>query len=234
MRFDDGCGRYVLQIKAKDLKKHYNLAQEPPEIDQSFDVRPGQTLPIVIEPHDGERRAEQMKWGLIPTWSKDPKIGYKLFNARDDNLFSSGVWRGVIVNKRALVPANGYFEWTKPPKDSKEPKRKFYFKPKQMDIFSFAGVWSSWKDAEDKEWMTYSIITTEPNEEAKKIHNRMPVILHQDDEASWLDASKTDRSDIEPLLHPFDDNGLEIFEVSSETRDYEPSDERIITPLNSQ
>src|ERR1043166_1104820 len=111
MSFDDGCGRTVLRMKAKDLQKYYNLAKEPPEIPTSYDVSPGQTIPIVIDPGEG-RDLEMARWGLIPVWSKDPKIGYRLFNARDDNVFTSPVWRNVILRKRALIPASGFFEWT--------------------------------------------------------------------------------------------------------------------------
>lgn len=234
MRFDDGCGRMVLRVKAKDLQKHYNLANTPPEIEPSFDVSPGQTVPIVIDPELGEHKLEMAKWGLIPFWSKDPKVGYKLFNARDDNIFNSPVWRGVILRKRALVPATGFYEWTKPEKGSKEPKKKFYFKPKQQDLFSIAGVWETWKDVEDKKWMTFSLITTEANKEMRPIHNRMPVILHPEDEPKWLESSRTKREDIEPFLRPLEDNSLEVVEVSSDAKAYEYNDERRIAPLNSR
>lgn len=234
MVFDDGCGRYGADYNPHDFMRRYDLPKVPKGIRPSYDVKPGHTMPIIIESQDGERNAEMMKWGLIPTWSKDPKIGYKLFNARDDRVFSSPVWRSVILKKRALIPATLYFEWTKPPKGSKEPKRKFLFRPKQLDIFSFAGVWDSWKDAEGKEWMTYSIITTEPNKEARKIHDRMPVILHPEDEPKWLEPSRTERKDIEPFLRPLEDNGLEVVEVSSDVNNLEYDDKTRIAALNSQ
>jgi putative SOS response-associated peptidase YedK len=234
MRYDDGCGRYGLKVSPEEMAKRYNLAKIPPVIPVSYDISPGQTLPVVTASDDGKPQAEMMKWGLIPSWSKDPKMGYRLFNARDDNLFKSPIWRGVILRKRALVPATGFFEWTKPEKESKKPKQKYYFHPKQLDIFSFAGVWDTWHDVEGKEWKTYSIITTEPNKEMRSIHNRMPVILHQEDESSWLEPSRTKREDIEPYLHPLEDNGLEVVEVSSDVRDLEYNDERRIAALNSQ
>ena len=233
MRFDDGCGRMVLKVKAKDLQKYYNLARTPADIPPSFDVSPGQTIPIVIDPEDGERGLEMAKWGLIPLWSKDPKIGYRLFNARDDSVFKSSVWRP-IYKKRALIPTTGFFEWTKPEKGSKEPKRKYFFRPKQQDLFSFAGIWETWKDVEGKEWKTCTIITTEANKEMRPIHNRMPVILHQEDEASWTDPSRATRDDIEPLLRPYEDNGLEVREVSNDHKAFEYNDERRIAELNSQ
>lgn len=233
MQYDDGCGRYTLKVKSGELQKRYNLAKQPKDATSSFDVKPGHTLPVIRATDDGTPHLEMMRWGLVPSWSKDPKIGYKTFNARDDKVFSSGMWRSVY-KKRVLVPATGYFEWTKPEKGSDIPKQKFFFRPKQLEVFSFAGFYDVWKDVENKDWMTYTLITTEPNKEARAIHDRMPVILHPEDEASWIEPSHTDRSDIEPLLRPWEDNGLEIYEVSSDVTEWEYDDPRRIASLNSQ
>lgn len=234
MKYDDGCGRYTLKVKAGDLKKRYNLAKVPSDIPASYDVKPGQTLPVIATSEDGKPQLEMMKWGLIPSWwKKDTKIAFSTFNARDDTVFKSGMWRSVY-RRRALIPATGYFEWTKPSKESDVPKQKFYFHPKQLDIFSFAGFYDVWKDVEDKEWKTYTLITTEPNKEARAIHDRMPVILHPEDEPKWLEPSNLTRDSIEPLLRPFEDNGLEIYEVSSDAKAFEYDDENRIAQLNSR
>lgn len=234
MKYDDGCGRYTLSVKSKDLQKRYNLAKEPKGIPQSYDIKPTHTMPVVTASEDGKPQLEMMKWGLIPSWwKKDAKISFSTFNARDDAVFTSGMWRS-IYRRRALIPATGYFEWTKPPKDSDIEKQKFFFRPKQLDIFSFAGFYDIWKDVEDKEWKTYTLITTEPNKEARAIHDRMPVILHQEDETSWLEPSRVKREDIEPFLHPLEDKGLEIFEVSRDVTDWAYDDERRIAALKSQ
>jgi putative SOS response-associated peptidase YedK len=234
MKYDDGCGRYALKTDPKTLGKRYNLAQVSQNFNESFDVSPGQTLPVVKSSKSGKRELDMMKWGLIPSWSKDPKMGYRLFNARDDNLFKSPIWRGVILRQRALIPATGFFEWTKPEKGTKQPKQKFYIHPKQVDIFSFAGVWETWHDVEGKEWQTYSIITTEPNKEMRSVHNRMPVILHQEDESAWLEPSRSKREDIEPFLRPLEDNALEVVEVSSDVSAWEYNDEHRIEPVVRQ
>ena len=232
MKYDDGCGRYTLSVKSQDLKKRYNLAKVPSEITKSFDVRPAQTLPVIIQSEDGKPELEMMKWGLIPNWwKKNAQMTFSTFNARDDKVFTSGLWRS-IYKRRALIPATGYFEWTKPPKPSD--KQKFYFHPKQLDIFSFAGFYDIWRDVEDKEWMTYTLITTEPNKEARAIHDRMPVILHPEDEPKWLEPSRTKREDIEPFLHPLEDKGLDIYEVSSDAKAYEYNDEGRIAPVSSR
>ncbi len=234
MQYDDGCGRYTLDASAGALKKRYNLATKPPDFHPSLNISPGNTMPVIVADENGKPKLKTMKWGLIPVWAKDPKMGYRLFNARDDHLFSSGIWKQVIYKKRVLVPATGFFEWTKPDKASRQAKQKFYFHPRQIDIFSFAGVWSSWKDSEGKEIKTYSLITTEPNKEMRSVHDRMPVILHPEDESSWLESSNVTRDDIEPLLRPLEDNGLEVYEVNNDTKGIEFNDKALIAPLNSQ
>lgn len=233
MLFDDGCGRYTLSVKAGDLKKRYNLAKVPKDIPASYDVKPGQTLPVITDDENTKPQLEMMKWGLVPFWAKDPKIGYSTFNARDDSVFTKPMWRS-IYRKRALIPATGYFEWTKPTKESGDPKQKYFFRPKNLDIFSFAGFYDVWKDVANHEWKTYTLITTEPNKEASAIHDRMPVILRPEDEASWLEPSRVKREDLEPFLYPLEDNGLEVVEVSSDVSDWAYDDERRIAALNSQ
>lgn len=225
MDFDDGCGRYGLKASPKALQDHYNLANPPKELPISFNVSPAQTMPVVIAGEDGKPRLEMMKWGFHLEPKNRPKM--LLFNTRDDNAFK-GFWKSMILKRRALIPATGYFEWTKGTS-----KKKFYFHPKQLELFSFAGVWSTWKDVDGKEVATYSIITTEPNKEAKSVHNRMPVILHPEDEPKWLEPSKTSEEDIVPFLHPFEDNGLVIDEVSGKTTAFAYNDERLIAPVNS-
>ncbi len=229
------CGRYTLHKKLGEIAKRYNLAitKVPKDIHPNYNVAPGQRMPVIIK-DDGGEKVEIMKWGLIPVWAKDPRIGYKLINARDDTIFEKPMWRSVILKKRCLIPADGFFEWKKIPEGSKVRKQPFYIHPKQDELFSFAGVWESWKDVEGLEWKTYSIITTEPNKEMRSVHNRMPVILHQEDEASWLNPSHNDRGSIEPLLRPWEDNGLEMFEVSSDVNATKNNEEKLLYPVNSQ
>lgn len=226
------CGRYTLHKKVDELAERFNIAKVPEGLHANYNVAPGQIMPVITEAEDGKRELELMKWGLIPFWAKDPKIGYKLINARAETLFDKPMWRNVINKKRLLIPADGFYEW-KRPTDTKGTKKPFYIHPKQIDLFSFAGVWETWKDVEGLEWKTYSIITTEPNKEMASVHNRMPVILHQDDESSWLSAShNNDRGAIEALLRPWEDDGLDMYEVSSDVNSTRNNDEKLIVPLS--
>lgn len=225
------CGRYTLQTKAEDLAKRYNLARFPHNIHENFNVAPGQQMPIIVN-KAGEPTLEIMQWGLVPKWSKDPRIGYKLINARDDTIFDKPIWRNVILKQRCLIPATGFYEWQRQNTNNKVQKQPFYIHPQKIKLFSFAGVWETYKDNNDQEHMTYSIITTEPNIEMAAIHNRMPVILHPEDEPKWLESSPVTRSSLEPLLRPFEDNKLEIYKVSEDVNSPRNNDERLIYALD--
>jgi len=225
------CGRYTLYKKVDELAERYNLASVPADIHANYNVAPGQIMPVIVE-DEGGKRLELMKWGLIPFWAKDPKIGYKLINARDDTIFEKPIWRNVILKKRALIPADGFYEWQKP-NDPKGRKQPYFIHPKQVDLFSFAGVWETWKDVEGLEWKSYSIITTDPNKEMSGVHNRMPVILHPEDEASWLQPSRVTRDDIEPLLRPYEDNGLEIYKVSDDVNSTKNNDKHLVYSMDN-
>ncbi len=223
------CGRYTLHKKADDLLKRYNIAQPKVEDQSNYNAAPGQLMPVVVATENGTS-LQMMKWGLVPVWAKDPRIGYKLINARAETIFEKPMWRSVIRKKRCLIPADGFYEWKRTPKGTKGPKQPFYIHPKQVDLFSFAGVWETWKDSDNKEWNSYSIITTEPNKEMSDVHDRMPVILHPEDEASWLEPSQ-DQSGIESLLHPFEDGGLELYKVSEDVNSAKNNDEHLIEAI---
>jgi putative SOS response-associated peptidase YedK len=224
------CGRYTLHQKAKILVDRFDAQPIKEELRDNYNVAPGQFMPVVVN-QEGKTKLELMKWGLVPFWAKDPKIGYKLINARSETLFEKPMWRNVIKKKRCLIPADGFYEWKRVKEDNKEVKHPFYIHPKQEDLFSFAGVWESWKDVEGLEWKTYSIITTEPNKEMASVHNRMPVILHREDEASWLEPSLDLKEDIEPFLQPYEDGGLKMYEVSSNVNSPKNNNSELIYEL---
>lgn len=214
------CGRYALYDT--DILGNRFKVEVGYDIKPNYNAAPSQTMPVVTE-----NGLELMRWGLIPKWAKDEKIGYKLINARSESVFEKPMWKGVITQKRCLIPANGFYEWQKRD-DGKQP---FFIHTKDNGIFSFAGIWETWKH-DGTEWNTYSILTTEPNKEMTAIHNRMPVILHEDDEAQWLAADT--REDIEALLNPYEDNGLETYAVSKDVNVVSNNSGELFLPLNSK
>lgn len=219
------CGRYSL-AKPDELKSRYNLPKVPRDLHANLNVAPSLTMPIIID-HEGIN-LELMRWG-IPRFIGPDKVK-DVFNTRADKAFGS--WKKMTMSQRVLVPATGFYEW----KATSNGKQRYFIRPKGIEIFSFAGVWNAWEDKETKELIhTYSIITTEPNKEMSDVHNRMPVILHQEDESAWLSPSNdNDRNTIEALLRPFDDNGLELYEDDRDLKVARDNDEYLVYPLNSQ
>lgn len=214
------CGRYTLYT-TDELEERYRV-EVAEAIRPNYNVAPSQMMPVVT--NEG---LEVMRWGLIPRWAKDEKIGYKLINARSETVFEKPMWKGIIKRNRCLVPANGFYEWQK--RDGG--KQPFYIHFPDEHIFSFAGIWETWLH-EGKDWHTYSILTTSPNEEMESIHDRMPVILHPEDEAQWLAADTEE--DIQVLLVPLEDGELETYEVTPEVNTVRVNDETLIRPMNSE
>ena len=222
------CGRYTLNANADDVAKRFNLANKAHDIKPNYNVAPTQTMPVITLGDDGKPHAEHMKWGIPRVLGKD--IVKELINTRADKAFG-GFWRKTVMNHRCLVPATGFYEWKK----SKDGKIPFFIHPRDDELFAFAGIWSVWKDLDGKEINTYSIMTTEPNKEMKSVHDRMPVILHKEDEASWIAPTHDDdRGVIETLLRPYEDNGLEMFEVSRDVNIVRNNYGELLTPINSQ
>ena len=220
------CGRYTFSHE-EQLAKRFDLKSVPKNVRPNYNVAPTQTMPVITQDEKG-RELEEMRWG-IPRFI-GPGKEKDVFNTRSDKAFGS--WKKMVLTQRLIVPASGFYEW-KRLKDSKQP---YFIHPKNTELFSFAGIWNLWENKETGEKIkVYSIITTEPNKEMSGIHNRMPVILHQDDESSWLSPSNdNDRSAIEALLRPYEDNGLEMYEVSSDVNVTRNNEQKLMYPMNSQ
>lgn len=225
------CGRYTL-YDTTELPKRYQLVEQPLiHVDNNYNVAPGQFMPVVINGASGHELV-LMKWGFIPHWSKDIKIGYKLINARAESVFEKPMWRNSAQHYRCLVPARGFYEWKK--LNDGKTKQPFYIHPKNIEIFSFAGLWSIWKDVEGREIRSFTILTTEPNKEMSTVHDRMPVILHPDEEDAWLDDTLTEPAEIEQFLRPLHDGGLEMYKVSTDVNITKNNENTLIYPLNSK
>lgn len=199
------CGRY--ELTDPKLEAKFKAYSEGFDIHPNFNVAPTQVMPVVVADEKG-RQLELMHWGIPRMIGKD-KVK-EIINTRSDKAFER-FWGNTVLHRRCLVPATGFFEW-KTDKDGKQP---FYIHPTDQELFAFAGIWSEWTSKEGEKMKTYSIMTTEPNKVMVDIHNRMPVILHEEDYDAWL-TPEDDRNVIEPLLRPYEDNNLEAYEVSKE------------------
>ncbi len=215
------CGRYTLNKKPADIAKRYHVDKVPKDIRPNYNVSPSQIMPVITEDKAGKRHVELMKWGIPRSLGKD--LVKELINTRADKAFGP-FWKRTVLNQRCLIPATSFFEW----KTSKDGKTPFIIHPKKIDLYSFAGIWDTWKSQDGQEIKTYSIMTTEPNKEMKTVHDRMPVILHPEDEADWIEPSNIEPDKLGKLLFPFEDNGLEIYEGSKDINNPRNNDIRLL------
>lgn len=226
------CGRYGFD-QTDNFGERFGVNLNTGKIAPNYNAAPGQYLPVIRQTEKG-RVIEVMKWGLVPTWAKDVNIGYKMINARSETVFDKNSWRGPVKHHRCLVPANFFYEWDKVMSDGKTVKQPYLIKPKDQELFAFAGIYDTWHDANGNELWSFSILTTSANKDMAQIHDREPVILKQQEEAIWLDASVQNRDSIKELLVKYPDGGFEMFEVSRDVNTVKNNDEKLIHPTNSK
>ena len=175
-----------------------------------FNIAPGQETLTVVS--DGSRNnALYMRWGLIPSWAKDPSAGSRMINARAETIDARPAFRNAFERRRCLVLADGFYEWMKVGR-RRTPVRVIL---RSGEPFAFAGLWETWMSPEDVVVASCSIVTTTPNAVLKPIHNRMPVILPREAESLWLDTSRASPDELRRLLAPYPAADMEAYEVSS-------------------
>ncbi len=217
------CGRYQLSVKEKDITVRFHVDVYEKLYRPSYNCAPSQALPVISNDNPGVMSL--YKWGLIPFWAKDPKIGYKLINAKAETINEKPSFRNSFRRKRCMVLCNGFYEWRKNGKE-KTPYRIYL---KQEKLFAMAGIWDEWKDAEERPVRSFSIITTSPNELMKDIHSRMPVILKEEEEAIWL--KENDPGRLSSLLQPYPADEMEAYKISSFVNSPRNDSPEVIEPV---
>ena len=192
-----------------ELTRRFEFDGDWAKFGLAYNVAPTQEVLTVV---GGEtRRAGLMRWGLIPHWAKDPKIGARMINARSETVAEKPVFRDSLRRRRCLVLADGFYEWQRTG-GSKRPMRIVM---RTGEPFAFAGLWSVWRDPNGNRIPSCSIITTTANDLLSPIHDRMPVILPKALEGFWLDASVDDPGTLGSVLTPYADEAMEAYEVST-------------------
>ncbi|MBO8157086.1 MAG: SOS response-associated peptidase [Bacillaceae bacterium] len=203
------CGRFTLLAEELEILERFGIGHKLEHYEPRYNVAPGQDVLCVV--NDGEKnKAGYLRWGLVPFWSKDPKIGYKMINARAETASSKPSFKHLMTRKRCLIIADSFYEWKKSGKH-KQPLR---ISLKNRKLFAFAGLWDRWKQGE-KELVTCTILTKEPNDFMKDIHNRMPVILPEEYEEAWIEPEKRDPEQMRDFLLGLPDEDLTAYEVST-------------------
>ncbi|MDR4507390.1 MAG: SOS response-associated peptidase [Candidatus Brocadiaceae bacterium] len=208
------CGRFVLD-DIDDILSRYRITESTDvkgKITPHYNIAPSQHIPVIYKDEHRENKIEFMKWGLVPFWAKDPKIGYRMINARAETLTQKPSFKHILKTKRCLIPSSGFYEWEKTDKQ----KVPYYIGIKNSRIFSFAGLFDIWKDSDGNELKTFTIITTDANKTLKPIHDRMPVILGKESEENWLDTSIQDFDVLAEMLRPYHDDQMIVHKVSRE------------------
>ncbi len=202
------CGRFSRKATLQAIVDEFEIAEVNGEFVPSYNIAPGQDVAVILK--NDTRKLGLLKWGLIPSWSKDPKIGNRMINARAETLAEKPSFKHPVRRKRCLIVADGFYEWKKEGKQ----KIPMYIFLKDQKPFVFAGLWDTWTSPEGKKVSTCTIITTEPNKFMEKIHNRMPVILPRDHIDIWLNREVQDEHRVLPLLKPYPEKEMDAYEVS--------------------
>jgi putative SOS response-associated peptidase YedK len=201
------CGRFVLLTDLSVITESFDIQDVASEYRQGNNISPGQQVSAVI--HDDQNRLVNFRWGLIPSWAKDPSIGYKMFNARAETIAEKPSFRNAFKKHRCLIVADGFYEWQKLGKI----KKALYFSLKSERPFGFAGLLETWVSPEHQSIHTCTIITTEPNELINPIHDRMPVIVEKDREVAWIDPANHNQKELLSILKPYPSDEMTMSEV---------------------
>ena len=187
------CGRYTLTIT--NMADYFKAEQGTLDFTPSYNIAPTQTIPVVLE-QGGERLLNLAKWGLLPSWVKEPDaFKASMFNARSESAAEKASFKGPLRYKRAVIPASGFYEW----KRSGTRKTPYYIQLSDGEPIGFAGLYDVWRD----ELLSCTILTTTPNDLMATLHDRMPVILSPSDYDRWLDPGVTDPDEVHDLLRPY-------------------------------
>jgi putative SOS response-associated peptidase YedK len=204
------CGRYTLTLGLDTLREAFPEVKFVEEIVPRYNIAPGQ--PIAAVPNLQPLKMEYFRWGLVPPWTKEPKIGYKFINARAETLAEKSTYKSPYKSRRCLVLADGFFEWVNI--EGSKKKLPIYFRMKSRAAFAMAGLWEIWRPNTEDEIRSATIITTEPNKLVGKFHDRMPVILRREAYSAWLVPEQKSAEALQGLLRPYPGDELICYPVS--------------------
>jgi putative SOS response-associated peptidase YedK len=196
------CGRILLTSSGRELAEAFDLAHAP-ELQPRFNIAPSQSAPTLTG-SSGARECAQRHWGLIPSWAKDPSVGYRMINARSESASEKPAFREALRHRRCIVPTNGFYEWTRNGRE----RQPHWFHGRDEAFLGMAGLWERWKSRESDDVIeSFTILTTQANASVRDVHDRMPVILRRKHYDRWLDPDQT-TDELQPLLAPCPDDWL--------------------------
>jgi putative SOS response-associated peptidase YedK len=222
------CGRYRLSRRKQLVEEYFDVSADIDDWSPSYNIAPTQLAPVIRQhPKEPRRDLSLIRWGLIPSWSKDASGAARMINARSETVHSLPSFRDAIKLRRCLIPADGFYEW----KRTGVGKQPYCFEVNDGDLFAFAGLWDRWRDAGGQWIRSFSVLTTTANSLTSAVHDRMPVILNKNDYDRWLDPGMTKVEAVSELLTPFDGRLMRSFPVSPRINQVANDDEACSVPV---
>jgi putative SOS response-associated peptidase YedK len=223
------CGRFTLIAPGEAVADLFQLPLIP-TLAPRYNVAPTQPVAAVrVSQKTGQRELTHFHWGLIPSWAKDPSIGSRMINARSESAAEKPSFRTAFKYRRCLVPADGFYEWQKQ-NGGKQPVR---IQVGDGNVFAIAGLWERWSSPDGSEIESCTLLTTEPNDFLRPVHNRMPVILSPDDYDLWLDPQAQHPGEVQHLLRPYPAAEISYYPVSTHVNNPRNEDPLCIEPLSA-
>jgi len=225
------CGRYTLSCeKIKEIEEFLNVNEtdliqlNSDDRFSHFNVAPTHEMPVSYENKDNKRILESMHWGYMGWKPKPGKKPFLPINTRDDSITKKPMWKKAFTERRCIIPANGFYEWT----GKKGNKTPHYIYPKNQSFLGFAGIYSDLAPEDKSAKRSYSIITTSPNKLMENIHDRMPVILHPEEFNDWLNPNNKDTEFLKDFLRPYPDDAISEHVVSKTVNNVRNNGEELI------
>ena len=223
------CGRFTLYHTADEIAERF-AAEAVVPIEARYNIAPTQPVAVVVQ--NGARHLDFYRWGLVPSWAKDISVGNRMINARAETLAEKPSFRTALARRRCLIPADGFYEWKEADNPEEGGRTPMHIRQAEGALFAFAGLWDEWTAPDGSPVRSCVIITGAPNSLMASIHDRMPIILPQSDEAHWLDASIQDAAALSALLRPYPAEHLEAYPVSRQVNAPSVDIPENILPIN--
>ena len=218
------CGRYVITSAPEAIRALFRY-QEQPNFPPRYNVAPTQPIPIV-RLAQGVRQFALVRWGLLPSWVKDPKAFTLVINARGESVLDKPAFKNAMKYRRCLIPADGFYEW----KASGSRKGPYFVRPTSGAPMAFAGLWESWIGPNGEELETAAIVTTTANHALEDVHDRMPVVVPPEAFDLWLNCGEVDATTAAALIAPPPDDAMEAYPVSTDVNRVANDNAKLLEP----
>jgi putative SOS response-associated peptidase YedK len=224
------CGRFTLRAPPEEIAEHFGL-EEVPELVPRFNIAPGQEIATIFVAEPERSSALQLRrWGLIPSWAKDERIGNRQINARVESAAQKPAFRNALRHRRCLVPGDGFYEWS----GAASSKQPHHIGLEGGALFAFAGLWERWRNPAGRVIESCTILTTEANRVLGELHSRMPVIVDPERYGLWLDPDVSDPERLKPVVEGALADALRFYPVSLHVNDARRDDSHCLDVADVQ